>query len=144
MLAYRHAFHAGNHADVLKHIVLVQVLRYMNGKDKPYRFVDTHAGAGGYSRKQLDELIDLAKRHGAKGLVHLGIQAGGTLHGPAAKFLEGREAALASAATFSRSSVRPPSSAMRTSKHRIRSAIEPIGARRSKSWLEKSGMTIAR
>ena len=49
MLAYRHAFHAGNHADVLKHLVLVQVLRYMNGKDKPYRFVDTHAGAGGYS-----------------------------------------------------------------------------------------------
>lgn len=49
MLAYRHAFHAGNHADVLKHIVLVQVLRYMNGKDKPYRFIDTHAGAGGYS-----------------------------------------------------------------------------------------------
>ena len=49
MLAYRHAFHAGNHADVLKHLVLLQVLRYMNGKDKPYRFVDTHAGAGGYS-----------------------------------------------------------------------------------------------
>lgn len=49
MLAYRHAFHAGNHADVLKHLVLVQVLRYMNGKDKPYRYVDTHAGAGGYS-----------------------------------------------------------------------------------------------
>ena len=49
MLAYRHAFHAGNHADVLKHLVLVQVLRYMALKDKPYRFVDTHAGAGGYS-----------------------------------------------------------------------------------------------
>ena len=49
MLAYRHAFHAGNHADVLKHIVLTLVLRYMNGKDKPYRVVDTHAGAGGYS-----------------------------------------------------------------------------------------------
>lgn len=49
MLAYRHAFHAGNHADVLKHLVLTRVLRYMNGKDKPYRFVDTHAGAGGYS-----------------------------------------------------------------------------------------------
>lgn len=49
MLAYRHAFHAGNHADVLKHLVLTMVLRYMNGKDKPYRFVDTHAGAGGYS-----------------------------------------------------------------------------------------------
>ena len=49
MLAYRHAFHAGNHADVMKHIVLTLVLRYMNTKDKPYRLVDTHAGAGGYS-----------------------------------------------------------------------------------------------
>ncbi|HEY0817717.1 MAG TPA: 23S rRNA (adenine(2030)-N(6))-methyltransferase RlmJ, partial [Rhizobacter sp.] len=49
MLAYRHAFHAGNHADVLKHIVLTRVLRYLNQKDKPYRLVDTHAGAGGYS-----------------------------------------------------------------------------------------------
>jgi 23S rRNA (adenine2030-N6)-methyltransferase len=49
MLAYRHAFHAGNHADVLKHTVLLLVLRYMNGKDKPYRLIDTHAGAGGYS-----------------------------------------------------------------------------------------------
>jgi 23S rRNA (adenine2030-N6)-methyltransferase len=49
MLAYRHAFHAGNHADVLKHVCLTLVLHYMNGKDKPYRLIDTHAGAGGYS-----------------------------------------------------------------------------------------------
>ena len=49
MLAYRHAFHAGNHADVLKHVVLTRVLHYQNGKDKGYRLVDTHAGAGGYS-----------------------------------------------------------------------------------------------
>ena len=49
MLAYRHAFHAGNHADVLKHTVLTLVLRYMNLKDKGYRLIDTHAGAGGYS-----------------------------------------------------------------------------------------------
>ncbi len=49
MLAYRHAFHAGNHADVLKHVMLTRVLRYMNQKEKPYRLVDTHAGAGGYS-----------------------------------------------------------------------------------------------
>lgn len=48
MLAYRHAFHAGNHADVLKHLVLIQVLRYMGEKDKPYWLIDTHAGAGGY------------------------------------------------------------------------------------------------
>ena len=49
MLAYRHAFHAGNHADVLKHCVLMLVLEHLNGKDKAYRFVDTHGGAGGYS-----------------------------------------------------------------------------------------------
>ncbi len=49
MLAYRHAFHAGNHADVLKHLVLTRVLRYMGEKDKPYTLIDTHAGAGGYS-----------------------------------------------------------------------------------------------
>jgi aspartyl-tRNA synthetase len=55
------------------------------------------AGCGDYSRKQLDELADLAKRHGARGLVHLAVQSDGALHGPAAKFLEGREAALLSA-----------------------------------------------
>ncbi len=57
----------------------------------------TAPGCGDYSRKQLDELIDLAKRHGAKGLVHLAVQADGSLHGPAAKFLEGREAGLLAA-----------------------------------------------
>jgi 23S rRNA (adenine2030-N6)-methyltransferase len=49
MLAYRHGFHAGNHADVLKHVVLTRVLRHMNLKPKSYRLIDTHAGAGGYS-----------------------------------------------------------------------------------------------
>jgi 23S rRNA (adenine2030-N6)-methyltransferase len=49
MLSYRHAFHAGNHADVLKHYVLGLVLDYMNQKDKPYWYIDTHAGAGMYS-----------------------------------------------------------------------------------------------
>jgi 23S rRNA (adenine2030-N6)-methyltransferase len=48
MLAYRHAFHAGNHGDVLKHVVLVQVLQYLNLKPKGWRYVDTHAGAGDY------------------------------------------------------------------------------------------------
>ena len=49
MLAYRHAFHAGNHADVLKHVVQVQLMRHMALKDKGYRVVDTHAGAGQYA-----------------------------------------------------------------------------------------------
>src|SRR3972149_2252291 len=52
MLSYRHAFHAGNHADVLKHVVLVHLLRYLTQKDKPLWFIDTHAGAAAYA---LDE-----------------------------------------------------------------------------------------
>jgi 23S rRNA (adenine2030-N6)-methyltransferase len=48
MLSYRHAFHAGNHADVLKHCLLVATLRHMNRKDKPWWYVDSHAGAGIY------------------------------------------------------------------------------------------------
>lgn len=48
MLSYRHVFHAGNHADVLKHTVLLAVLDHLNQKDKPYWAIDTHAGAGGY------------------------------------------------------------------------------------------------
>ncbi len=48
MLSYRHAFHAGNHADVLKHYVLSLVLAYMKQKDKAFCYIDTHAGAGLY------------------------------------------------------------------------------------------------
>lgn len=49
MLSYRHAFHAGNHADILKHLVLSLCLQHLNGKDKPYLVLDTHAGAGMYA-----------------------------------------------------------------------------------------------
>jgi len=52
MLSYRHGFHAGNHADVLKHIALVALLRILVRKDKPLVVVDTHAGAGLYSLEQ--------------------------------------------------------------------------------------------
>jgi 23S rRNA (adenine2030-N6)-methyltransferase len=48
MFSYRHAFHAGNHADVLKHTVLLAVLRYMTQKDTALNVFDTHAGAGLY------------------------------------------------------------------------------------------------
>ena len=48
MLSYRHAFHAGNHADVLKHLVLVQIAHYLCQKDAPLWYIDTHAGAGCY------------------------------------------------------------------------------------------------
>jgi len=49
MFSYRHAFHAGNHADVLKHVVLVQLLRHLALKETPFWVIDTHAGAGLYS-----------------------------------------------------------------------------------------------
>ena len=45
---YRHAFHAGNHADVLKHLVLARVLAYLCVKDKPFRALDAFAGLGFY------------------------------------------------------------------------------------------------
>ncbi len=63
MLSYRHAYHAGNHADVLKHLILVQMLQYMTQKPAPLWVVDTHAGAGRYSleseqAKKLGEFQD--------------------------------------------------------------------------------------
>jgi 23S rRNA (adenine2030-N6)-methyltransferase len=48
MLSYRHGFHAGNQADVLKHAVLLSCLAYLAEKPKPFLYVDTHAGAGFY------------------------------------------------------------------------------------------------
>ena len=49
MFSYRHAFHAGNHADVLKHVVLVQTLVRACQKETPVFYIDTHAGAGVYA-----------------------------------------------------------------------------------------------
>jgi 23S rRNA (adenine2030-N6)-methyltransferase len=45
---YRHSFHAGNFADVVKHIVLMRIVRYLQQKDAPIRIIDTHAGGGLY------------------------------------------------------------------------------------------------
>ncbi|WP_411816521.1 23S rRNA (adenine(2030)-N(6))-methyltransferase RlmJ [Hyphococcus sp. DH-69] len=45
---YRHAYHAGNHADVLKHIVIARVIDYLKQKDKPFRVLDAHSGIGLY------------------------------------------------------------------------------------------------
>lgn len=48
MLSYRHSFHAGNHADVLKHIVLMLIIESLQQKEKGFYYLDTHAGAGLY------------------------------------------------------------------------------------------------
>ena len=66
MFSYRHGFHAGNHADVLKHTVLVQLLAHLLQKDKAFWVIDTHAGGGMY---------DLASTYAAKsGEAALGIE----------------------------------------------------------------------
>jgi 23S rRNA (adenine2030-N6)-methyltransferase len=46
---YRHVYHAGNHADVLKHIVMMRALMHLKKKDKPFLFLDAHAGVGLYA-----------------------------------------------------------------------------------------------
>lgn len=66
MLSYRHAFHAGNHADVLKHLVLLQLLDYLTQKDKALYVIDTHAGAGAYDLKS-DYAKKLAEFQGGIG-----------------------------------------------------------------------------
>ncbi len=48
MLSYQHQFHAGNHADVIKHLVLVATLNKLCEKAKPFVYIDTHAGSGRY------------------------------------------------------------------------------------------------
>jgi 23S rRNA (adenine2030-N6)-methyltransferase len=68
MLSYRHAFHAGNHADVLKHAILVQLLDYLGQKDKAYWYIDTHAGAGVYA---LQEGFAAKSAESASGIVKL-------------------------------------------------------------------------
>lgn len=68
MFSYRHGFHAGNHADVLKHVVLVQLLKALASKDKPFTVVDTHAGAGGY---ELDSGFAAKSREADTGIARL-------------------------------------------------------------------------
>ena len=48
VMNYRHAFHAGNFADILKHVVLARCLEHLKKKAKPFRYIDTHAGIGVY------------------------------------------------------------------------------------------------
>lgn len=54
MLSYRHSYHAGNFADVLKHIILVEIMVHLTKKPKPFDYIDTHAGAGIYDLKSYE------------------------------------------------------------------------------------------
>lgn len=68
MFSYRHAFHAGSHADVLKHAMLIAIVRHLTQKDAPLMVVDTHAGAGLY---RLDSDFSGTSGEAADGVVKL-------------------------------------------------------------------------
>jgi 23S rRNA (adenine2030-N6)-methyltransferase len=67
VLSYRHAFHAGNHADVLKHLTLIALLRHFNQKETPYSYLDTHSGkayydlSGAMAQKNLEHESGVSK-----------------------------------------------------------------------------------
>jgi 23S rRNA (adenine2030-N6)-methyltransferase len=82
VLSYRHAYHAGNHADVLKHSVLVALLEHLTLKDSPLWYIDTHAGAGIYA---LDRPPASEHREHARGIGRLWPLRGSS--GPLARYL---------------------------------------------------------
>ncbi len=71
MLSYQHGYHAGNHADVLKHIVLLAIIRHMQDKPVPISYIDTHAGAGSYTLHQAQAQTTLEADTGIKKLIAL-------------------------------------------------------------------------
>lgn len=97
MLSYRHGFHAGNFADVFKHVVLTMLLQALARKDKPYVYVDTHAGAGRYdlhseaARKHREFLSGIARVWGereAPAAVTAYLEAVAALNGGAARLAD--------------------------------------------------------
>src|SRR3989338_5810464 len=80
MLSYRHGFHAGNHADVVKHLVLLGLLQKLQGKDKPFTYIDSHSGAGLYdldsdaarvNSEHLSGVVPLWQKRGTDPLLNL-------------------------------------------------------------------------
>jgi 23S rRNA (adenine2030-N6)-methyltransferase len=68
MFSYRHAFHAGNHADVLKHLILIECINHLLKKDVGITFIDTHAGAGIY---QIDQGYATVSKESEAGIKRL-------------------------------------------------------------------------
>ena len=99
---YRHSFHAGNHADVLKHVALLELLRLLTVKDKPLAYLESHAGAGGYALLQPPRRAAVTNAVGKSGPVasaadsdaewHSGIgrlwNATGSIPGAASRYLD--------------------------------------------------------
>ena len=85
MFSYRHAFHAGNHADVLKHTVLIATLQYLTEKDAALTVLDTHAGAGLY---RLDGDYAKTSAEASEGILRLAGAAAASTAAPMAPALQ--------------------------------------------------------
>jgi len=83
MLSYQHSFHAGNAADIHKHLALVMLLTRLRQKDKPFCFIDSHAGRGVYD---LDSAEALKTREAESGFLRLANADAGP--GPVREYLE--------------------------------------------------------
>lgn len=70
MLSYRHSFHAGNFADLLKHSIYIHCLEYMTQKPKCLRIIDTHSGAGIYSLNSTEARKNSEHLGGIKKILH--------------------------------------------------------------------------
>src|SRR5689334_10456342 len=79
---YRHAFHAGNFADVIKHIVLTRILLYLQEKPQAFRVIDTHAGSGRY------ELNGEEARRGGEWQLGIGRLLAARLDAPVAALIQ--------------------------------------------------------
>jgi len=86
-LLYKHGFHAGNAADVLKHCVLICLLQQMTAKNKPFSYVDTHAGAGSYNLLG-DEATTLGEHKAGLGILRSAVEQGQELPASAAELLQ--------------------------------------------------------
>ena len=74
---YRHAYHAGNFADVLKHTVLLTLIEALKAKPTPFTLIETHAGSGCYNRCGRSGVSKIGRDHG--GVFDLGCQRIGLL-----------------------------------------------------------------
>lgn len=83
LLSYRHSFHAGNFADVIKHVCLIDILDYLTQKDKPLCYIDTHSGSGAYS------LLSAAAQKNHEYLTGIGkLWQAGDLPSPVQRYVE--------------------------------------------------------
>ena len=86
MFSYRHAFHAGSHADILKHLTLIHLVEYLQEKPGALTMVDTHAGAGIYSLKDGFAAVSKEAEGGIFRLLKF-VQSGNTIPESIQKYL---------------------------------------------------------